>query len=224
MIRKLLLAGRVANMGLVVMSLAFSARAMESASAAAPAKPDLAKAQTTASTVCAACHGPDGNSPLPVYPSIAGMPREYVAQQLAHFKAGIRVNPIMQPIAAQLSPEEMVTLGVFYAQQRAKSIPATDAALVQAGRPLYRGGDATLGIPACASCHAPNGAGIPKNFPRLAGQHGAYTLTQLQAFKSGQRGNDREGKDANGRIMGAIAAKLSEAQMRALAEYTQGLR
>ena len=89
---------------------------------------------------------------------------------------------------------------------------------------LYRGGDAQAGVPACAGCHSPDGAGIPKNYPRLAGQSAEYTVAQLKAFKEGERGNDKEGKDVNGRIMGTIASRMTEAQMRAAAEYVQGLR
>jgi len=118
----------------------------------------------------------------------------------------------------------MVALGVYFSQQKPKGLAAKDATLVQAGQQLYRGGDAAQGIPACAACHSPNGAGMPKNYPRLAGQHADYTLAQLKAFKAGERGNDKEGKDVTGRIMGTIAARMNETQMRAAAEYTQGLR
>lgn len=225
MIRKLLLAGMVAGLGSLTASIGSLAVAAEAAPAAAPsAKPDLAKAEVIVTSVCAACHGPDGNSPAPANPSIAGMPAEYISRQLANFKAGIRVNPIMQGIAAALAPEDMTHLGAYFAQQKPKGLAARDPGLVQAGQKLYRGGDAAAGVPACAACHAPNGAGVPKNYPRLAGQHADYTLTQLKAFKAGERGNDKEGKDANGRIMGVIAGKLTENQMRAAAEYTQGLR
>jgi len=220
MIRRLLLAAVIA-LGLV----SAVARAAEGAAApAAAAKPDLDKAATTAKNVCAACHGADGNSVAPANPTIAAMPSEYIARQLADFKAGIRVNPIMQPIAAQLSPADMAALGVYFSQQKAKPQGAKDATLVQAGQKLYRGGDAAHGIPACSGCHGPAGAGVPKNFPRLAGQHTDYTVAQLKAFKAGERGNDKEGKDVNGRIMAAIAARMDENQMRAAAEYVQGLR
>ena len=188
------------------------------------AKPDLERAAATAKSVCAACHGADGNSSVPVNPSIAGMPAQYVTVQLAHFKAGIRVNPIMQGIAQQLSPDDMVALGAYFAQQKAKELGARDAALVQTGQKLYRGGDAQAGVPACAGCHAPDGAGIPKNFPRLAGQHADYTVAQLKAFKAGERGNDKEGKDVNGRIMASIADDMTDAQMKAVADYAAGLR
>jgi len=224
MIRTLLLAALLAGIcSLGSVSLASAAEG-EAAKNAPAAKPDLAKAQATVKSVCAACHGMDGNSTAPVNPSIAGMPVEYIALQLAHFKAGIRTNPIMQGMAAPLSPEDMTALGVYFSQQKPKGLAAKDAALVQAGQKLYRGGDTGAGVPACSACHAPDGAGIPKNYPRLAGQHADYTLAQLKAFKAGERGNDQAGKDVNGRVMAAIAARMSEAQMRAAAEYTQGLR
>jgi cytochrome c553 len=188
------------------------------------AKPDLAKAQTIVTQVCAACHGTDGNSPTPINPSIAGMPAEYISTQLAHFKTGLRVNPIMQGMAAPLSPDDMRALGAYFSQQKPKGLAAKDATLVQAGQKLYRGGDRAAGVPACASCHLPNGAGVAKSYPRLAGQYADYTYAQLKAFKAGERGNDPEGKDVNGRVMATIASRMSDAQMRAAAEYTSGLR
>lgn len=188
------------------------------------AKPDLAKAQTIVNQVCAACHGTDGNSPSPANPSLAGLPAEYITAQLAHFKSGVRANPVMLGMSAALSPADMAALGTYYAQQKPKGLTAKDPELVKIGQGLYRGGDAAHGIPACSACHGPNGAGVPKSYPRLAGQHGEYTYAQLKAFKAGERGADKEGKDVNGRIMAAIAAKLSDTQMKALAEYTAGLR
>lgn len=192
--------------------------------AAKPAQPDLAKAQTIVNQICAACHGTDGNSPSPANPNLAGLPAEYITGQLAHFKGGIRANPVMLGMAATLTGEDMVALGAYYAQQKPKGLAAKDPELVKLGQALYRGGDAAKGIPACSACHGPNGAGIPKSYPRLAGQHGDYTYAQLKAFRAGERGADKDGKDINGRIMTAIAAKLSDTQMKALAEYTAGLR
>jgi cytochrome c553 len=190
----------------------------------AAGKPDLAKAQTIVNQVCAACHGADGNSPTPVNPVLAGQPAGYIALQLAHFKAGIRVNPVMLGMAASLTPEDMRALGAYFASQTPKPMAARDAALVPAGQKLYRGGDAVAGIPACAGCHAPDGSGVPKKYPRLAGQYADYTYAQLKAFKANERGADKEGKDVNGRIMATIAARMSDAQMKAAAEYTSGLR
>ena len=207
--------------------LAALAGAMSAAAALAQApagKPDLAKAQTIVKEVCSACHGTDGNSPTPINPSLAGQPAEYITLQLAHFQSGLRVNPVMLGMSAALTPTDMKALGLYFSQQKPKGLAARDAALVTAGQKLFRGGDSATGIPACAACHAPNGAGVAKNYPRLAGQHGDYTYAQLKAFKAGERGADKDGKDVNGRIMGTIAARMTDAQMKAVAEYTSGLR
>jgi cytochrome c553 len=192
--------------------------------AQAPAKPDLARAEAIVKEVCAACHGVDGNSSAPTNPSLAGQGAEYINLQLEHFKSGIRVNAIMQAMAAPLKPEEMKALGVYFSQQKPKGLAAKDPTLATAGQKLYRGGDLATGMPACAACHSPNGAGVPKNYPRLAGQFAEYTYAQLKAFRDGERGADKEGKDYNGKIMATVAARMSDPQMRALAEYTSGLR
>lgn len=130
----------------------------------------------------------------------------------------------MQAMAAQLSDADMAALGVFYSQQKPKDQAARDPKLAMAGQALFRAGDAATGLPACSACHTPTGAGMPKSYPRLSGQYADYTYAQLQAYKAGTRGNDPAGKDANGRIMAAVAAKLTDAQMKALADYTAGLR
>jgi cytochrome c553 len=187
------------------------------------AKPDLAHAKQIVDTLCAACHGADGNSPASANPNLAGQGAEYITRQLQHFKAGIRVNPVMGGMVATLTPEDMVALGIYYSQQKPKGGTAKDPALVRAGQSLYRGGVAATGLPACASCHSPNGAGIPKNFPRIGGQHAEYTVAQLKAFKAGERGADKDGKDVQGGIMTTIAQKMSDAQMAAVADYVSGL-
>ena len=216
MIRHWLLAAAFAMLPAAV------AAAEEAKPAAAAADP--ARAQQIVSQVCAACHGADGNSPASANPSLAGQPADYITLQLAHFKAGIRPSPIMQPMAASLSDDDMRALGAYFAQQQPKGQKAKDATSVKLAQQLYRGGDAANGVPACASCHLANGAGLPRNYPRVGGQHADYTYAQLQAFKSGQRGNDKEGKDVNGRVMASIAARLTDAQMKAVADYMAGLR
>ena len=187
-------------------------------------KPNLEQAQKTASEVCLACHGPSGNSVVPANPSLAGQPAEYITVQLAHFKSGVRVNPIMQGMASTLDAEQMKAIGVYYSQQKPKPQAAKDATLVAAGQKIFRGGDMANGTPACSACHLPNGAGVAKNYPRVGGQHADYTYAQLKAFKSGERGADKEGKDTNGMVMATIAQRLTDAQMKALAEYMSGLR
>ena len=209
---------------LAVLALAALAAGSSQALAQQSGKPDLTKAKQIADTVCAACHGADGNSPTAANPNLAGQGAEYISRQLQHFKAGIRVSPIMQPMAAPLTPEDMSALGVYYAQQKAKGGTARDAKLVALGQSLYRGGDAASGVPACSACHLPNGAGLPKNFPRLSGQYADYTYAQLKAFKNGERGSDPAGKDTQGQIMAQVAQRMSDAQMKALADYTSGLR
>lgn len=192
--------------------------------AAAGAKPDLAKAKQTAEQICAACHGADGNSAISANPTLAGQGAEYITRQLQHFKSGVRANAIMQGMTATLSDADMVALGLFYAAQKPKGLAAKDAALAKAGQTLWRAGDIASGLPACSSCHSPDGAGIPKNYPRLSGQHADYTLAQLKAFKAGERGNDAAGKDAQGKIMWAVAQKMTDTQMKALSDYAAGLR
>jgi cytochrome c553 len=186
--------------------------------AAETAKADPAKAQQIATQVCAACHGADGNSAIPANPNLAAQIPEYTAKQLANFKGGERSNAVMSGIASTLSPEDMTSLGAYFANQAAKPGTATDKELVALGQSLYRGGNSGTGVPACAACHSPNGAGIPKQYPRLSGQHAAYTIAQLKAFRAGERANDPN------RMMRMIAAKMSEREMQAVAEFIAGLR
>jgi cytochrome c553 len=191
---------------------------------AAAAAPDLARAQQIVTQVCAACHGADGNSAAPVNPNLAGQPADYITLQLAHFKSGVRPSAVMKPMADPLSDADMKALGAYFAQQKPKPGVAKDPAGVKLAQRLYRGGDITDGIPACSACHGPTGAGIPRNYPRLGGQHADYTYAQLRAFKIGDRGADKEGRDVNGAIMGTIASRLNDQQMKALADYAAGLR
>jgi len=201
-----------------------AAAAVDAQERPAAAKPDLAKAQQIVSQICAACHGADGNSVAATNPNLAGQDADYITLQLAHFKAGVRVNPTMQAMSATLSDADMRALGAYYAAQKPKGLAAKDATLVKSARQLWRGGDAARGVPACASCHSPTGAGIPKNFPRLAGQYADYTYAQLKAFKAGERGADAAGKDINGRVMNTIAQQMTDEQMKAVADYAAGLR
>jgi len=200
-----------------------SVAAGEEAVQAPGAKPDLAKAKQTVDQICAACHGADGNSPSPANPSIAGQHADYLTLQLAHFQSGIRANPVMQSMVAKLTPEEMQALGVFFAQQKAKPSAAKDKELVAAGQKIFRGGNMSSGVPACAACHSPDGVGIPKRYPRVGGQYSDYILAQLKAFKAGERGADKDGMDVNGKVMAQIASRMSEREMQAVAEFAAGL-
>jgi cytochrome c553 len=179
---------------------------------------DPAAAQPLATSLCAACHGADGNSPIPVNPNLAGQHPEYLAKQLMDYKSGERKNPIMQPIAAGLSENDIRNLAAYFAAQTPRLGVARDIDLAETGQKLYRGGNAGSGVAACAGCHSPTGAGVPAPFPRLKGQHPEYTATQLRAYRSGERANDPNS------TMRTIASRMTEAEINAVAEYAAGLK
>ncbi|MGB5081229.1 MAG: c-type cytochrome [Burkholderiales bacterium] len=188
-----------------------------------PVMGDPARGQSVASKICAACHGTDGNSPTPVNPKLAGQVPEYVRKQLYNFKSSAggkpeRSNPIMGGMAANLSDENIRDLAAYYAGQRTKPGVAKNEETLALGRKIWRGGDASKGLPACAACHGASGAGLPAQYPRLAGQYAEYSEAQLTAFRSGDRGND-----AN-RVMQTIAARMSDLEIRAVSDYIAGLR
>jgi cytochrome c553 len=178
---------------------------------------DPAKGQEIVGKVCAACHGFDGTAAIPANPSLAGQHADYIFKQLSEFKSGVRANPIMAPMAANLSPDDMRNVAAYYASQTPRQMGAKDKDLAIKGEKLYRGGKAADGIAACAGCHSPNGAGIPAQYPRLASQHADYVVAQLKAFRAGDRANDPN------QMMRATTAKLSDKDIAALAEYISGL-
>lgn len=168
--------------------------------------------------VCGACHGPTGTSLSPEWPNLAGQGEAYIAQQLAAYKSGERVNPLMTPMAAVLSEEDMKDLGAHFAQQTPAGGEA-DASNWKAGETLYRAGDKEREIPACIACHGPQGRGNgPAKYPALRAQHAVYTFNQLKAYKDGSR------KSSGNGIMQAVTDRMTEEQMRAVASYVQGLR
>lgn len=182
----------------------------------APAKPDLEKGQATATQVCAACHAADGSRGDPANPMLTGQHADYLVKQLAEFKGGKRANPIMAGMAGMLSEADMKNVAAFYASKPAAPGAARDKDLLQLGEKIYRGGIASKMVPACAGCHSPSGAGIPAQYPRLAGQHAAYAEAQLVAFRKGERANSAE--------MTTIAAKMSDKEIKAVSDYLAGLR
>jgi len=196
-----------------------AAAALASSVAANEAKPaakgDPAKGQVTATQVCSACHAIDGSRGLSANPILQGQHADYLVKQLTEFKAGKRDNAIMKGMATPLSDEDMKNVAAFFAS---KSMPAGAAKtkdLVLLGEKIYRGGVADRSIPACSGCHSPNGAGIPAQYPRLAGQHAEYTESQLKAFRDGVRKNNP--------VMNGVAAKLNDREVKALADYIAGL-
>jgi cytochrome c553 len=189
---------------------------------AAEAKPDVAKGGAIAQAVCAACHGPDGNATGPAFPKLAGQHGSYLEKELHNFKAAegttvpTRNNPIMAPYAAALSDTDIRNVAAYFASQTYKAANAKGKDTVDLGQKIWRGGIAEKNVPACAACHGPAGAGIPVQYPRVAGQWGEYNEAQLTAFKTGTRKNNV--------AMTTIASRLSEAEIKAVADYAAGLR
>lgn len=167
--------------------------------------------------ICAGCHGADGNGGAdPTWPKLAGQDPDYIAKQLADFKSGARKDPIMSGMATPLSATDMKNLGAYFASLKAKPGAASDALLAKQGQKIFRGGNAKMGVSACMSCHGPSGRGIPPRFPKVSGQNTAYTQKQLLAFKAGNRAND-------GETMTRTAFRMSEQEIKAVAEYMAGL-
>jgi cytochrome c553 len=180
---------------------------------------NAARGQRIAGQVCAACHAADGNSVAATYPKIAGQFAEYLQKQLGDFKAQpgkkpARESAIMAPMAANLSDDDIQSLAAYYAGQKLRPASAADKDLAALGQRIWRGGIAASTVPACGGCHGPAGAGIPAQYPRLAGQFAEYVAAQLKGFKDGARSND-----ANGVMRG-----VTEREIQAVAQYAAGLR
>lgn len=171
-------------------------------------------AQETVRTVCAACHGADGNSTDPQYPKLAGMDQEYLMRQLKAFAAGKRREETMSAIVAGIDPNDFSRLAGYYGKMKPAPGKVTDPGLAAKGKVLYDDGNTESGVPACAGCHQPDGQGNAR-FPRLAGQHQTYVLKQLADYKSGRRATDP--------LMTTVGKRLTVDEAKALAEYIAGL-
>lgn len=185
-----------------------------------------AQAGATKAAVCFSCHGPDGNSQNPVWPRLAGQNAVYIAEQLHLFKAGIRQNPVMQPMAAGLSDQDIDNLAVFFAAQTPAGLEG-DPSYWKGGEKLYLEGDAARDIPACAACHGPVGRGNPAaGYPALEAQQSVYVVSQLQSYANGTRysGPNATTATPNSVIMFDIAKRLTPEEIRDVASYVQGLR
>jgi cytochrome c553 len=190
--------------------------------ALASAAPALAagskEAGQSKSTPCVACHGIDGNSVNPEWPSIAGQHESYVIRSLKAFRDGSRQNPLMSPMAVGLTDEDIADLAAWFSGQTARGGEAEPSKL-KLGQKVYRAGNMEEQSMACAACHGPTGRGNPlASYPAIQGQHALYVAAQLRAYKSGARTSDPN------QMMRAIAARLSEAEIDAVSSYVQGLR
>ena len=199
-----------------------SAFAQAPAAGGEPARPDLKRGAQIAQDVCAACHAADGNSTTPVNPKLAAQHADYLAKQLSDFKvkAGAkeaeRANAVMAGFAAMLSDADIRSVAAWFESQKLKPSAAKNKDMVELGQRIYRGGVASKGVPACAGCHGPSGAGIPAQYPRLQGQFAEYTEAQLVAFRQGERRNST--------VMTAVADRLSDREIKAVSDYIAGLR
>ena len=212
-------------------TLAWAALWPTGSAAQAPAKPDAAKGQSIAGQVCAACHAADGNSQLAANPKLAGQFYEYLQKQLVNFKPqgdkkAERENAVMAGMTANLSAADMKNIAAYYAGQKLKPAVAKDKDLAALGQRIYRGGISATGVAACSGCHGPAGAGMPAQYPRIAGQFPEYVEAQLKAFRMGAndpRGAGARANDPNG-MMRSVAARMSDREIQAVAEYAAGLR
>jgi cytochrome c553 len=203
----------------------FACTAARATEPTATPKADPVKGQATAA-MCVACHSADGNSVVSTYPKLAGQHAEYLIKQLHDFKTGERANPMMSGMAAPLSDVDMHNVAAWFASQTQKPDVAKNKETVELGQKLYRSGDQAKGLPACAACHGPAGMGIPVQYPRLAGQFADYTAAQLKAFRAaGSDAKDPAGRsnDAN-KAMRMVAVKMTDAEIKAVADYIAGLR
>lgn len=179
------------------------------------AKPDAAAGEAKAA-LCMSCHTADGSRGASANPILQGQHPQYLVKQFMEFKSGQRKNAVMTGMAATLSDADIVDVAAFYASKKAKPGASKNEAQAKLGEKIYRGGIASKSVPACAACHSPNGAGMPVQYPRVAGQHSDYLKLQLTAFRQGERTNSAQ--------MTAIAANLSDKEIAALADYMAGMR
>ena len=221
-IRGAMTRGFVLSLALALFTLGPVSSLAQDKQAAKPAKPDIAAGQQIAAGVCAGCHAADGNSASPANPKLAAQHAAYLAKQLHNFKPQAegkppeRNNAIMQGFASTLNDQQIRDVSAYFAAQKLKPAAAKNKELVELGQKIYRGGIAEKGVPACAGCHSPNGAGIPDQYPRLQGQYAEYTESQLVAFRAGTRANSAQ--------MMTISARLSDKEMKAVSDYIAGLR
>ncbi|MBN8429495.1 cytochrome c4 [Microbulbifer salipaludis] len=179
--------------------------------------------------MCVACHGADGNSPAPTFPKIAGLGEKYLLKQLHDVKNGDRAVPEMTGMLDNMNDQDLQDIAAFFASQNIQ-ISGSEAFSVMLnngdnvdglalGREIYRAGNPSSGVPACMGCHSPTGLGnAPAGYPRLSGQYAEYVEKQLKAFRAGTRANDGET-----RVMRTVARQLTDAEIKAVANYVAGL-
>lgn len=209
---------------LTVSSFVSVALASNTAPSAKPAKADLAKGEALYTNgdaargivACVSCHGAAGNSTISINPKLSGQHEAYLTKQMGDFTTAARQNAVMSTFAKLMTADDVKNVAAFLAVQKPKAGSAKNKDIVELGKTIYRAGIAEKNVPACAGCHSPNGAGIPAQFPRIAGQHQDYTVAQLLAFRSNARNNHVQ--------MVTIAKRMSDDEMKAVADYVAGLK
>jgi len=213
----------VKSLLIALLAVSASASAEEKKPAAAP-KVDAAKGgalytdgdNARGLPACVSCHGANGNSTIAVNPKLSAQHESYIYKQLVNFTTAERNQPVMTTYAKMLTDEEKHNVAAWLSAQAAKPGAAKNKDTIELGKKIYRGGIADKSVPACASCHGATGSGIPIQYPRLAGQHQDYTVAQLGLFKSGGRKNSAQ--------MTTIAQRMSDEEMKAVADYVAGLK
>jgi cytochrome c553 len=220
------LAGVIAGAALCFANVSL---AQEATKPAESTQAGSAQAGAAKAAVCAACHGVDGNSVNPEWPNLAGQNAVYIFEQLKLFKEKKRNNPLMEPIVAPLTEQEMKDLAAYFSTQTPAGLEA-DPSYWKAGEALYKAGDPARSIPACTACHGPSGQGnAAAGYPALRAQHSVYTVKQLQDYLTQNRYRDPANpavvnQTPNSAMMNTIAARLTPEDIRNLASYLQGLR
>ncbi|MDD4880353.1 MAG: c-type cytochrome [Gallionellaceae bacterium] len=199
----------------VLIALVLAGGGMTASKAGPAIKGDVAKGEALMAERCAACHGPDGNSPVPSFPKLAGQHAEYLLHELNEYKEHHRDNEMMLPIVESLNQEDMVNLAVFLAAQKPAPGTVTEPALLARGKKVYLEGNPDTGVPSCDGCHEEDGAGSSR-FPRIAGQNVEYTLEQFRLYTAGKRPYAKK-------VMRTVAERLTEHEARAVAEYLASL-
>jgi len=204
-----------------LMAVVAVANANEPAKAAY--KGDAAKGQALGASICAACHNADGNSTVAANPKLAGQNADYLYKQMVNFKSidgkqPERVNAIMNGMIAPFNDEQLRDLAAYFAAQKQKGEIAKNRDTVALGQKIFRSGNMAKGLPACAGCHGPAGAGIPAQYPRIGGQFAEYIEAQLKAFQSEARANDPN------KMMRMVAIKMTDVEIKAVSDYIAGLR
>lgn len=180
------------------------------------AKGDPAKGKVIVDQVCVTCHLADGNSVAATYPILAGQHADYIVKQLKAFKTSVRKDPNMLGMASALSDTDMLNVAAWYSSQTLKPREANDPKAIPLGQKIYRAGNPVTKVPACMACHGPNGTGIPVKYPRIGSQHAAYIVKQLNDLRAGTVRTDP--------VMTPIATRMTDAEIKAVAEYMSGLQ